>query len=38
LPFYDLWPENRAGLFSKKKVSTIKDVDKQGKISKEKRK
>jgi len=31
----DLWPGKRAGLFSKEKVS--KEVDKQGKISKEKR-
>jgi len=33
---YDLQPGNRAGLFSKEKVS--KKVDKYGKVSKEKRK
>ena len=32
---YDLWPGNGVGLFSKEKVS--KEVDKWGKISKEKR-
>jgi len=33
---YDLWPGNGVGIFSKEKLS--KEVDKQGKISKEKTK